>query len=259
MLRGTIFLHTTRYNTCSILINRCGSSKALDIEKLEQETSLDVIDHDTTAKEEELERKRNKSRLNINHRNILHGKPPYTESKHPFHDTLKYKRKMYGRYGASSGIDVQLCWPTREELADILEYEKVAYPRTILEMINIAKEKRAENQAKILEREEQIAKKILKLDAWIKELNIKTAKKQAEAQEAKERKEKLIEDVRRHFGYTVDPRDDRFKEMLEKKEKEQKKAMKEARKKAKEEQIVTRILAKQDEQKDETISQNKEN
>lgn len=64
-----------------------------------------------------------------------------------------------------------------------------------------------------------------------------------------ERKEKLIEEVRRHFGYTLDPRDEKFKEMLEKKEKEQKKAMKEARKKAKEEQIVTRILAKKDETK----------
>lgn len=92
---------------------------------------------------------------------------------------------MYGRYGASSGIDVRLCWPTKEELLDILEYEKVAYPSTISEMISIAKEKRADSQAKILEREEHIAKKMLKLDAWIKELNIKTAKKQAEAQEAK--------------------------------------------------------------------------
>lgn len=58
------------------------------------------------------------------------------------------------------------------------------------------------------------------------------------------RKERLIEEVRRHFGYTVDPRDDRFKELLEKKEKEQKKAMKEARKKAREEGMVKKILHK---------------
>ncbi|KAK9687183.1 Growth arrest and DNA-damage-inducible proteins-interacting protein 1 [Popillia japonica] len=137
---GYVECESAKYNTCSIILNRCGSSKALDIEKLEQETGLDVIDQDTTAKEAELQRKRNKSRLNVNHRNILYGIPPYTESKHPFHDTLKYKRKMYGRYGASSGIDVRLCWPTKEELLDILEYEKVAYPSTISEMISIAKE-----------------------------------------------------------------------------------------------------------------------
>lgn len=68
----------------------------------------------------------------------------------------------------------------------------------------------------------------------------------------------MIEEVRRHFGYTVDPRDDKFKEMLEKKEKEQKKAMKEARKKAKEEQLVTKILAKQDKQEGEAIAESKE-
>lgn len=43
MLRGTIFLQSAKYNTCSIILNRCGSSKALDIEKLEQETGLDGI------------------------------------------------------------------------------------------------------------------------------------------------------------------------------------------------------------------------
>ena len=47
-----------------------------------------------------------------------------------------------------------------------------------------------------------------------------------------------------HFGYTVDPRDEKFKEMLEKKEKEQKKAMKEAKKKAREENIMTKLLSK---------------
>lgn len=58
------------------------------------------------------------------------------------------------------------------------------------------------------------------------------------------RKERLIEEVRRHFGYKVDPKDDRFKEMLEKKEKEEKKAMKEARKKAREEKVVKKLLSK---------------
>lgn len=58
------------------------------------------------------------------------------------------------------------------------------------------------------------------------------------------RKERLIEEVKRHFGYNVDPKDDRFKELLEKKEKEEKKAMKEARKKAREEKIVNKLLSK---------------
>lgn len=56
-----------------------------------------------------------------------------------------------------------------------------------------------------------------------------------------ERKDKLIEEVRRYFGYTIDSRDERFKEMLEKKEREQKKTMKEARKKAKELKMMEKL------------------
>ena len=39
-----------------------------------------------------------------------------------------------------------------------------------------------------------------------------------------------MEEVRRHFGYKVDVKDERFQEMLEKKEREQRKARKEAKK-----------------------------
>jgi hypothetical protein len=60
---------------------------------------------------------------------------------------------------------------------------------------------------------------------------------------AKERKDRLIEEVRRHFGYTVHAKDERFKELLEKKEKEQKKALKEAKKQAKEAKMLDKIAS----------------
>lgn len=50
--------------------------------------------------------------------------------------------------------------------------------------------------------------------------------------------------MRRHFGFKIDPRDERFKELLEQKEKEERKKAKEAKKKARQE----RITAKLDEQ-----------
>jgi hypothetical protein len=73
-----------------------------------------------------------------------------------------------------------------------------------------------------------------------------------------ERKERLIEEVRMHFGYTVDPRDEKFKEMLEKKEKEQKKAMKEAKRKARDENLVNKLLSKKSERKTETSDPDKQ-
>jgi len=51
----------------------------------------------------------------------------------------------------------------------------------------------------------------------------------------------LVEEVRRHFGFKIDPRDERFKELLEQKEKEERKKAKEAKKKARQERITAKL------------------
>lgn len=61
-----------------------------------------------------------------------------------------------------------------------------------------------------------------------------------------------MEEVRAHFGYKVDPRDDKFKQLLEKKEKEQRKAAKEERRKLKEKQLMEKILGRAAEKKNES-------
>lgn len=241
---------------------RCAQTEGLNIEKLEQESSqvdgkyyiqatnhtfslpnipILVFDEDIRLKEETLEKKRNKSRLRPQDRNRLFDKVPYEEPKFWTHGTLKYQRYMYGKYGDSSKVNPSLCWPTKQELTDSTEYEMVAHPFTIPEMIKKAWEDKEKKNADIRARDLEIVEKIKKLDGWIKDMKMKVQNKKAEAIAVKERKEKLIEEVRRYFGYTVDPRDDRFKEMLEKKEKEQKKAMKEARKKAKEAKLLEKL------------------
>jgi hypothetical protein len=55
------------------------------------------------------------------------------------------------------------------------------------------------------------------------------------------KKDRLVEEVRRHFGFKIDPRDDRFKELLEQKEKEERKKAKEAKKKARQELVMARL------------------
>lgn len=52
----------------------------------------------------------------------------------------------------------------------------------------------------------------------------------------------MIEEVRRHFGFTVDPRDERFKELLASKEKEQRKAIKESKRQIKETKLMTKLI-----------------
>lgn len=105
-------------------------------------------------------------------------------------------------------------------------------------------ELRKEKRDAIMKREEDVAKKLDKLEHWMNELNARIAKKEGDARAARERKERLVEEVRRHFGYTVDVKDEKFKEMLAQKEKEDKKAQKEARKKQKEMKMLEKLINK---------------
>jgi len=145
---------------------------------------------------------------------------------------------MFGRYGESSNVDPGLAWPTTEDLEDIREYESVAYPLTIQEMQQNALEQLESKRQEILVRQKKIDDNMKNLDRWLKEVKEKAAKKIHEAQQAKEKKERLIEEVRKHFGYKLDPRDDRFKEMLVKREKEERKKVKDERKKIREEKLI---------------------
>jgi hypothetical protein len=185
---------------------------------------------------------------------------PYNQAESWIHQTLKYKRMMFGRYGSESNVDPSkqlfllikechviikhfsgLCFYTKTELAEKNEYERVAFPKTVQEMIAYNEEEKRMKADRIRTREESIALNLQKLETWKKDLLAKKEKKEEEARVAKERKDRLIEEVRRHFGYTVHPKDERFKELLEKKEKEQRKAMKEAKKQQKEAKLISKI------------------
>lgn len=90
---------------------------------------------------------------------------------------------------------------------------------------------------------------MMKMKEWTAQLKAKIAKKEADLLAAKKRKDRLVEEVRRHFGFKISLHDERFKEMLEKKEKEEKKQRKEAWKQAKKEKL-TSIIDKKAESED---------
>ncbi|KAI8116927.1 hypothetical protein FF38_02964 [Lucilia cuprina] len=186
----------------------------------------------------------NKSGLLNQHQNVLHNKCPYKEPNSWIHLTEKYQRKTYGRYGSSSGISPRICFSTKEDNISKSRYEKFAEPETVQSMISKYKFQQKCKTDEILKREEDINKKLEKLEQWKQELNSRIMKKEADALAAKEKRERLIEEVRRHFGYKVDPRDERFKEVLEQKEREDKKKQKEAKRKAKEQKLMSKLVEK---------------
>nr|XP_040236785.2 growth arrest and DNA damage-inducible proteins-interacting protein 1 [Anopheles coluzzii] len=213
-----------------------------------EELPVTFVDDDaesTEAREARIAALRNKSRLLPQHRNMLHGVLPYEQSQSWIHDTVKYKRMMLGRYGIDgSKVDPRVCFPTKKEAYERAEYERVAFPFSLKQMMDANESERKARKAQIEAREAEVARKLEKLDQWTADLNARIAKKEAEARAAKERKDRLVEEVRRHFGFKVDPRDERFQEMLALKEREDRKKVKEAKRKEKEEKMMEKLQKK---------------
>lgn len=203
-----------------------------------------INEDDTEAREKVIQQNRNKSKLLDAHRRKLNNQVPYDEPQSWVHNTLEYKRKMYGRYGAASGVDPRLLFPTLDERQDLQEYERVAYPHTLEEMVAISKQEKEEKLAAIRKREDDIDKKMNKSAQWIIELNAKVTKKEAEAEQIKAKKERAIEEIRRQIGYRLNPRDPRLKELMDQKEEDEKKAKKIAKKKLKEEKVLKMLQQK---------------
>uniref|UniRef100_A0A1B0D544 Large ribosomal subunit protein mL64 n=1 Tax=Phlebotomus papatasi TaxID=29031 RepID=A0A1B0D544_PHLPP len=223
------------------------SSKAVAVPSAaEQSAVAEFVDEEDEeeSRRQYFESKRNKSRLLPQHRNIVHERKPYEISQSWVHETLRYKRSLFGKYGMESGVDPRVCFPTAEEISEKEEYNRVAYPYTISEMRERIATEKAQKAEKIRKREDEIALKLSKLEKWSQDVRDRVAKAEAEATAAKERRERLVEEVRRHFGFKLDARDERFKELLAQKEKEDKKKQKEARKKAREEKVIAKLLAK---------------
>lgn len=93
----------------------------------------------------------------------------------------------------SSGI----CFPTETELKEVEEYNKVAFPLTIQEMITKSQVEKKERNDKVMKRETDIAKNLEKLEQWKTDIENKKTKKMSEAKAAKERKDRIVEEVRR--------------------------------------------------------------
>lgn len=84
-------------------------------------------------------------------------------------------------YGKSSGVDPRICWPSNKVIEDTKEYETVAYPYTITQMMEENARKKNEFEEQRRKRQDEIVKKFSKLEQMKKDLKDKISKKEAEA------------------------------------------------------------------------------
>lgn len=85
------------------------STAPADIDAEATETVLIDDTDEARAREEEIEKKRNISRLAPAHYNLVNDRRPYEVAKSIAHLTVKYNRKMYGKYGTASGVNPSKC------------------------------------------------------------------------------------------------------------------------------------------------------
>lgn len=109
-----------------------------------REEVLDITSVDTQPKFEQqltedeagrLVDNRNKSRLSKEDHKRIHGIRPYEQDGPAIHHyALRWKQRMLGRYGLEgSGVPPGVAWPTKEDIAEQREYERIAYPLTLQE------------------------------------------------------------------------------------------------------------------------------
>ncbi|XP_064102161.1 large ribosomal subunit protein mL64-like isoform X1 [Macrobrachium nipponense] len=196
---------------------------------------------DQKEEEDTVDKMRNKSRLGPRAYGKMHKLAPQLTDDEKQVYSLWRLRKLYGNYGSASDVNVGLLWPSKQEMELQKEKERVTYPDDIYRMIEIDKLQRKEEEVKIQKRQQELALKVTKLEDWKREVRERYQNKLRLAQEAKAKKEKVIEEIRQMFGYRIDPKDDKFKEALEKKEQEEKKAAKAAKKLKKQQKLIAEI------------------
>lgn len=228
-IQKTLFLNKqllkgSNYEFCSTLVN----TDELSNDKQQIEDS------------DEIKKKCDVSRLPENIRQIYVKKQMFP-LKFLHHYQLRNLRKCYARFGKKSGINPGLMWPSKEYLDELKLYQDVSHT-PLKEMLAKVREKEQQELQYRKEREEFIEKNMAMLDTWMKEFEANKEKKQAEAIAQKLRKQKLIEEVQDYIGFKMDPKDERFKEVLAMKEEEEKKAKKKLRKQEREQKMLAKLL-----------------
>lgn len=201
-------------------------SDEVKVEKTSSEENFDVYEdmREPDLSEEEILQKRFKARIpeRLYRTFVKKEALPITANYDYRMDRL---RQYYARHGNDSKLNPGICWPTRGEILETIEYDKIFEPPLGVRIKNVEEARLAEEKRK-RDVEEEVDKNMANLDKWIGDYNAKIEKKKAEQLELKQKKEKLVDDISEYLGYDIDPRDPRFQEAVEQRQKEQKKARK---------------------------------
>ena len=224
-----------------------GKSEEENFPQPEEEASeLEVLEkqmEDFSRENElqDLQKKRNKSRLSASDKNLLHGvNPPDRGLKYPygkFQQGKDYRRSMLAQYGSElTGVDPAMSWPTGEELRLAADWERLYQDKPLAEQIAQVNRDIEQRKANRMAREKDIEQSLAKMDTQIKQWRQRVNTKNMQAEMERGRRERVLAELREEFGYNVNPHDNYMKERIAEREKaliKEEKEIKKAQKKEK--------------------------
>lgn len=236
---SSVFL--LRNHVRSIHKSYCQFADKVNAENEPIDEKFDILEElrEPDLTEEEILQKRFKSRLPERVYQMFIKKEPVVID-HYYNFEMNRLRANYARFGKKSNLNPGICWPTREEVLETIEYDKIFEPSLEIKLKRVEEARLAEEKRK-LEVEKEVDKNMANLDKWIADYHAKAEKKKAEQLMLKQKKEKLIDEICEYLGYEIDPRDPRFQEAVEQREKEQKKARKVKKQQESYEKMITKL------------------
>merc|ERR1719474_1542330 len=214
-----------------LITELCSSTTACTGAELEREAKADFI-----------QSRRNKSRLSASDRQILHGNPPYHGVMFEYnsmHRSKEFKRSMLSKYGKEkTGVEPGIVWPTAKEVQLAIEWEELYQEKPLIDQIKETKrniEKRKEDR---IARELLVEESLNKMDAQVKQWKARVGAKNKLAEAERERREKVLAELKLEFGYNINPEDNYMKERIVEREKVIIKEEREAKKAAKKEKAA---------------------
>ena len=211
-------------------------------EEREYLRSLEEKERETRA--EYIESRRNKSRLSASHRQIVKGEMPYVGTMFNYtseHQSKEHKRGLMSKYGRKqAGVDPGQCWPTKEEIQLAREWEDLYQEKPLKEMIQEARQAVEDAHQAKLEREKEVVKNLEQMDRQVKQWKDRMGAKTRMLDAERERREKVLEELRLEFGYVINPEDNYMKGRIAEREKVLIKEEKEKKKQEKKEKGLQR-------------------
>lgn len=149
--------------------------------------------------------------------------PTYSDVESFYLKSPKYFRRVYSRFGKESGIAPGIAWPSKEQLQNKIRDEQT-YDLTLKEKIDLLIQRKTEEIENIEKLEKESDDALAKMPKAIEKFYLNVQKKELMEEEKLKKRQEILDQAREYYGFEVDLRDRRIKEMVDKLQEDRRKS-----------------------------------